>query len=80
MAVYTEIDRATLAQFLEGYDIGPCLGFDGILQGIENSNFRLETPAGRYVLTVFERRATAADLPYFLALMAHLADAGFPAP
>jgi len=80
MAVYTEIDRATLARFLEGYEIGPGLALEGILQGIENSNFRLETPAGRFVLTVFERRAATADLPYFLGLMAHLADAGFPAP
>jgi len=80
MAVYTAIDRETLAEFLEGYDIGSATAFEGILQGIDNSNFRLETPAGRFVLTVFEARAAATDLSYFLALMAHLAAAGAPAP
>ena len=80
MAVYTPVDRATLGRFLEDYDLGAVQRFEGIAQGIENSNFRLETTSGRYVLTVFERRAAAADLPYFLALKSHLAEAGFPAP
>lgn len=80
MAVYTRIDPETLARFLDGYDIGQAKRFEGILQGIENSNYALETSAGRYVLTVFEKRAKAADLPYFLGLKVHLADKGYPAP
>ena len=80
MAVYTDIDAETLAAFLADYDLGAATGFVGILQGVENTNYRLETPAGRFVLTVFERRTAAADLPYFLALMSHLAAACFPAP
>lgn len=80
MAVYTPVDEHALAAFLQSYDLGSPKSFDGILQGIENSNFRLETDAGRFVLTVFERRAAEADLPYFLGLMAHLATKGYPAP
>lgn len=80
MAVYTPVDRATLAAFLADYGVGDAVAFDGILQGIENSNYRLETTTGRFVLTVFERRAAAADLPYFLGLMEHLAADGFPSP
>lgn len=80
MAVYTVVDRPELDSFLDTYDIGGAIRLEGILQGVENSNYLLETTHGRYVLTVFEQRAAAADLPYFLGLMAHLAAEGYPAP
>jgi len=80
MAVYTDINDDTLAQLLDEYDIGPAIAFKGIAEGVENSNFLLETPAGRYFLTVFEKRVKAEDLPFFMGMMGHLADKGFPAP
>jgi homoserine kinase type II len=78
MAVYTDISDAELASFLAGFDIGAPLVFKGIAEGVENSNFLLETDAGRYILTIFERRVKAEDLPYFLGLMRWLAQHGFP--
>lgn len=80
MAVYTTVDAGALTRFLACYDIGAPRRFEGILQGVENTNYELETERGRFVLTLFERRTAARDLPYFLGLMAHLAAAGFPAP
>jgi homoserine kinase type II len=80
MAVYTDIDDDALAGFLAQYDLGPALAFKGIAEGVENSNFLLETPKGRFILTVFEKRVKAADLPFFMGMMGHLADKGFPAP
>ena len=80
MAVYTDVSPTALQGFLDDYAIGDPVQLTGILQGIENSNFMLETTGGKYVLTVFERRAAREDLPYFLGLMAHLAGNGFPAP
>ena len=80
MAVYTEVSDAALNAFLQNYQIGAPVRLTGILQGIENSNFVLKTTNGKYVLTVFERRAAAEDLPYFLGLMTHLSAKGFPAP
>ncbi len=80
MAVYTPVEPTTLDAFLKDYDLGAPIACEGILQGIENSNFRLDMTAGRFILTVFERRAARADLPYFLGLMDHLAGKGFPAP
>ncbi len=80
MAVYTDIDDATLAGFLGEYDLGPPLAFKGIAEGVENSNFLLETPRGRFVLTVFEKRVRKEDLPFFMGMMGHLASKGFPAP
>ena len=80
MAVYTDIDDATLTAFLDEYDLGPPLAFKGIAEGVENSNFLLETRTGRYILTVFEKRARKEDLPFFMGMMAHLAAKDFPAP
>jgi homoserine kinase type II len=80
MAVYTDIDDATLANLLADYDIGQATSFKGIAEGVSNSNFLLETTVGRYILTVFEKRARAEDLPFFMGMMGHLAEKGFPAP
>jgi len=78
MAVYTDISDEELAALLAGFDLGEPLAFKGIAEGIENSNFLLETTAGRFILTVYEKRVRAEELPYFLGLMGWLADHGFP--
>lgn len=78
MAVYTEVSDAELEAFLAGYDLGRPLSFKGVAEGVENSNYLLETEAGRFILTLYERRVRAADLPFFLSLLTWLADQGFP--
>lgn len=80
MAVYTDITDAELDAFLQAFDLGAPLAFKGIAEGVENSNFLLEVEAGRYILTVYERRVREADLPFFLGLMGWLAEHGFPCP
>jgi homoserine kinase type II len=80
MAVYTQIDDAELSAFLSEYDLGCPRAFKGIAEGVENSNFLLETDAGRYIMTIFEKRAKREDLPFFMGMMGHLAHKGFPAP
>lgn len=78
MAVYTDITDDELAGLLARYDLGEALAFKGIAEGVENSNFLLETTRGRFILTVYERRVQAEDLPYFLGVMGHLADRDYP--
>ena len=78
MAVYTDISDEDLAALLATYDIGEALVFKGIAEGVQNSNFLLETTAGRYILTVYEQRVNAEELPFFLGLMRWLAQHGFP--
>ena len=80
MAVYTQVSDEALAGFLAGYDLGEALAFKGIAEGVENSNYYLETRKGRYILTLFEKRVNAADLPYFIGLKQHLSSKGFPCP
>lgn len=73
MAVYTEVGDTELESFLSLYDIGELLSFKGIAEGVENSNFLLHTEGGQFILTVYEKRVDAGDLPFFLGLMDHLA-------
>lgn len=80
MAVYTHVDDKTLAAFLADYDLGQATSFKGIAEGVENSNYFLETEKAQLVLTLYEKRANPDDLPYFLDLMEHLAQAGIPSP
>jgi homoserine kinase type II len=80
MAVYTDVTAEELAGFLAGYDIGELLAYKGIAEGVENSNFLVHTSQGNYILTLYERRVSAADVPFFLALMEHLASRGITCP
>ena len=80
MAVYTDVAAEDLAKFLKGYDIGELLSYKGIAEGVENSNFLLHTSVGAYILTLYEKRVAVDDLPYFLSLMAHLAERGVRCP
>ena len=80
MAVYTKVDELTLASFLSAYDLGELLGFDGIAEGVENSNYLLRTVKAHYILTLYEKRVDARDLPFFIEVMTHLASKGMDCP
>jgi homoserine kinase type II len=80
MAVYTDVTDEELQHFLAGYDIGSLLAYKGIAEGVENSNFLLHTSAGYYILTLYEKRVAASDLPFFLNLIEHLAKRGLTCP
>jgi homoserine kinase type II len=80
MAVYTDVTADDLTQFLAGYEIGSLRSYKGIAEGVENSNFLVHTDAGNFILTLYEKRVAAADLPFFLALMEHLAARGITCP
>src|SRR4029077_5453782 len=76
MAVYTEVPDSELEEFIARYDIGPVISCKGIAEGVENSNFLLHTEQSSYILTLYEKRVNAADLPFFIGLMEHLARKG----
>jgi homoserine kinase type II len=78
MAVYTDITDEELGTLLADFDIGAPLSLKGVAEGVENSNFLLETEAGRFILTIYEKRVRAGDLPYFLDLLTWLSQHGFP--
>jgi homoserine kinase type II len=80
MAVYTTVDPDDLAAMVARYDIGHVTSCKGIAEGVENSNFLLETTGGRFILTLYEKRVQASDLPFFVDLLSHLAASGCPVP
>lgn len=80
MAVYTDVSAPHLEQFLARYDIGTLVSFHGIAEGVENSNFLIQTTAGSFILTLYEKRVAPQDLPFFLGLMQHLAARGLSCP
>lgn len=71
MSVYTNVTRSQLDQFFSTYALGGVISFEGIQDGINNTNFFVETTQGSFVLTLFET-LTAAELPHFMTLLSHL--------
>jgi homoserine kinase type II len=80
VAVYTDVAAEDLGSFLAGYDVGELLAYKGIAEGVENSNFLVHTSRGYFILTLYEKRVAAHDLPFFLGLMEHLHARGITCP
>lgn len=80
MAVYTDVSDTDLTAFLSAFELGGVLGFKGIAEGVENSNFFLRTERGSFILTLYEKRVREEDLPFFLGLLEHLSAKGIQCP
>ncbi|MFM9851841.1 MAG: homoserine kinase [Sphingomonadaceae bacterium] len=80
MAVYTHISAEDMAELIDRYNVGTLISAKGIAEGVQNSNYLIDTTKGRFVLTVYEHMVDSADLPFFLALLNHLAEKGCPVP
>jgi homoserine kinase type II len=79
MSVFTSLTAPQVSAWLKHYSLGTLESIEGIAEGVQNSNFFLNTSHGRYVLTIFEQLARS-ELPFFINLMAHLARHGVPCP
>lgn len=80
MAVYTQVSAEALSDFLAKFDAGELVSAKGIAEGVENSNYLIDTSRNRFILTLYEKRVASSDLPYFMALLDHLAARGLPVP
>jgi homoserine kinase type II len=80
LAVYTQLGPEDVAPLLARYDAGELIALKGIAEGVQNSNFFVETTTGRFILTLYETRVDPADLPFFYALLKHLHEAGCKVP
>ena len=80
MAVYTQVSAEQLVELLARFDLGELVSAKGIAEGVENSNYIVDTTVSRLILTLYEKRVDVADLPFFLAMLDHLAARGLPVP
>ena len=80
MAVYTQIPAEEMAELVLRFDAGKLISAKGIAEGVENSNYLVETTKGRFIFTVYEKRVDTADLPFFMAMIDHLVAKGCPVP
>ncbi len=80
MAVYTHVSSEDIDAFLQRFNVGKLRMAKGIAEGVENSNYLIETDTARFILTLYEKRVQLDDLPFFLDYTSHLAAAGLPVP
>jgi len=80
MAVYTPITKEKLSSFLKNYNIGSLENFKGVLEGVENTNFKITTSQNTFILTIFEKRVKEQELPFFIELQNHLSHKNIKCP
>ncbi len=80
MAVYTKFTKENISSILSHYSIGELNNFEGIQEGIENTNYFLLVNNKKYILTIYEKRVKEEDLPFFSKLMIDLDKSGFNCP
>ena len=77
MAIYTKLNKEKISSILLNYSLGNIKKFEGIKEGIENTNYLIETDRGKYILTIYEKRVNKDDLPFFSELMVELSKKNF---
>ncbi len=80
MAVHTQLNEKEIINILNNYNLGNLIKFSGIKDGIENTNYKVETTKNKYILTIFEKRVKKSNLPFFLKLMKYSNENGIKCP
>ena len=80
MAVYTKLNQNKIEEILSNYNLGKLDSFEGIKEGIENTNYFLLVNQKKFILTIYEKRVKSEDLPFFSTLMSSLNKASFKCP
>ena len=80
MAVFTKLDQIQIAEFVDTYNIGKLNEYFEIIEGIENTNYKIICNGKPYILTIFEKRVNEKDLPFFMDLKLYLNNHNFKCP
>ena len=80
MAVYTKINNKDLYYINDKFKSKKFLNFEGIKQGIENTNYLLKTKNEKFILTIFEKRVSQKEIPFFMNLMDQLNSSNINCP
>jgi homoserine kinase type II len=79
VSVYTPVTRSQLEFFFDRYALGTVVSFESIFNGIDNTNYFVDTTQGRFVLTLFET-LIVEQLPHILKLLTTLNNYHIPCP
>ena len=80
MAVYTKINNKDLSTINKQYKTKKFVSFKGIKKGIENTNYLLNSKNEKYILTIFEKRVSKKEIPFFMKLMDQLSNSKINCP
>ena len=80
MAVYTKINKKDLSYINKKFTNKKFINFKGIKQGIENTNYLLKSKNEKFILTIFEKRVSKKEIPFFMKLMDQLNDSKINCP
>ena len=80
MAVFTKLSKTEIENYLGLYDIGSLNQYSEIVEGIENTNYKIICNGTPYILTIFEKRVNEDDLPFFINLKLYLNQNNFKCP
>ena len=72
MAVYTKISKKEISNINKKFKVEDIINFKGIKQGIENTNYLLKSKKNKFILTIFEKRVSKKEIPFFMKLMDQL--------
>ncbi len=79
MAIYTNITKEEAQKIF--IKIGKIISMEGILEGVENTNYKIIIEnKKKYIFTIFERRTKGEDLPFFNQAMQEFKNNGIPCP
>jgi len=80
MAVYTKINKKDISSINREFKIEKIINFKGIKKGIENTNYLLKSKNKKFILTIFEKRVSQKEIPFFMKLMDQLNDSKIDCP
>ena len=80
MGVFTHISKENLNTFLEDYNLKEVQSFEGINEGIQNTNYKIKIDSKDFILTIYENINRIDDLDFFLSLMNYLSSKGIKCP
>ncbi len=76
MATYTRIGPDDIKDIVSKYDLGPIVHFENLDGGQANSSYKLETTAGRFVVSICDEKSFD-QVKQLTGVLKHLEDQGF---
>ena len=69
MAVYTKISKKEISYINKKFEVDRIIKFNGIKQGIENTNYLLKSKNNKFILIIFEKRVTQKEIHCFIKIV-----------